>query len=163
MAELTNLESKLGEVIGLSKAAQEASRRISKLVDEKLLAAALNRMRTEASEAEKRATALAGRIKGKKTAILGEARETKSKASDMMSIYLDDGSDGLDGFEFLTMAEAGEVGHWKVLLQMAKHAGNKEIIALAEWQVPIQERHLKDAESGCLTIAAEEDPDGAAS
>ena len=24
-------------------------------------------------------------------------------------------SDGLDGFEFLTMAEAGEDGHWAVL------------------------------------------------
>ena len=29
----------------------------------------------------------------------------------MMSTYLDEDSDALDGFEFLTMAEAGEVGH----------------------------------------------------
>ena len=33
----------------------------------------------------------------------------------MLEIYLDADSDVLDGFEFLTMAEAGEVGHWEVL------------------------------------------------
>lgn len=33
------------------------------------------------------------------------------------------------------MAEAGEVGHWKVLLQMGNHAADQGIIALAEWQV----------------------------
>lgn len=31
----------------------------------------------------------------------------------MMSTYLGDDSDGLDGLEFMTMAEAGEVGHGK--------------------------------------------------
>ena len=52
---------------------------------------------------------------GKKTAILDEARTTKSKGAEMMKTYLDSDSDALDGFEFLTMAEAGEVGHWSVL------------------------------------------------
>ena len=33
----------------------------------------------------------------------------------MMSTYLGDDADALDGFEFLTMAEAGEVGHWPVV------------------------------------------------
>jgi hypothetical protein len=33
----------------------------------------------------------------------------------MMSTYLGDDADALDGFEFLTMAEAGEVGHWSVV------------------------------------------------
>ena len=31
----------------------------------------------------------------------------------MMRTYLGADADGLDGFEFLTMAEAGEVGHWE--------------------------------------------------
>ena len=42
----------------------------------------------------------------------------------MLKIYLDEDSDALDGFEFLTMAEAGEVGHWEVLQQMSAHAGH---------------------------------------
>ena len=41
---------------------------------------------------------------------------------------------------------------------MAKQAAKQDIIALAEWQVPTQERHLKEAESGRHTLAAVEDP-----
>ena len=55
---------------------------------------------------------LAGSFEGKKTAILDEARDVKGKGATMLSTYLDDDSDALDGFEFLTMAEAAEVGHW---------------------------------------------------
>ena len=45
----------------------------------------------------------------------------------MMSTYLGDDADGLDGFEFLTMAEAGEVGHWAVLRTLNESAGEAEI------------------------------------
>ena len=72
-------------------------------------------MHDEAAETEKRCTALSESFDGKKTAILEEARSTKAKGAEMMKTYLDDESDSLDGFEFLTMAEAGEVGHWSVL------------------------------------------------
>ena len=60
-------------------------------------------------------TAVAEERDGKKTAILEKARETKSEAVEMMRTYLGNDSDDLDGFEFLTMAEAGEVGHWEIL------------------------------------------------
>ena len=33
----------------------------------------------------------------------------------MMQTYLGEDADALDGFEFLTMAEAGEVGHWAIV------------------------------------------------
>jgi hypothetical protein len=160
LAELTNLEEKLGEVIGLAMAAQGATERVEKLLDgkQKALAKQLKQMRKEAAEAEKRATEVAGTIKGKKGEVLKKARETRGKAQSMMKDYLGRGSDGLDGFEFLTMAEAGEVGHWAVLGQMNKQAGNKEIRSLVSWQLPIQRRHLKEAQSGMLTLAADEDP-----
>ena len=61
---------------------------------------------------------------GKKTAILDKARETKQEAEEMMRTYLED-ADGLDGFEFLTMAEAAEVGHWSVLGKLNEQA-NRE-------------------------------------
>jgi hypothetical protein len=38
--------------------------------------------------------------------------------------YLDDDSDSLDEFEFLTMAEAGEVGHCSLLETMSTKAAN---------------------------------------
>ena len=112
MAELTMLESKLGEVVGLAMAAQEATQQVMKLPElEEDLAQKLERMHEEAAEAERRGTEIASGYEGKKTAILEEARETKSKANEMLTTYLDAEADALDGFEFLTMAEAGEVGH----------------------------------------------------
>jgi len=161
MAELTNLETKLGEVIGLAMAAQVATKKISKLAEKEGhddLVQTLKTMADEAQQAERRGTALAGQFKRKKSAILEEARTVKGKASDMMSTYLDEDSDALDGFEFLTMAEASEVGHWSVLGKMnqkARNAGIKELVAA---QLPIQKRHLRDAMEGSLQLAADEDP-----
>src|SRR5215216_2386774 len=57
MAELTNLESKLGEVLGLAMAAQGATQKVKKLPElEDDLAQTLDRMHEEAAEAEERAT-----------------------------------------------------------------------------------------------------------
>ncbi|MBA3431559.1 MAG: hypothetical protein H0U16_08790 [Actinobacteria bacterium] len=41
---------------------------------------------------------------------------------------------------------------------MGESAGNRAVTELAGWGVPIQERHLKDAQSACSKLAAEEDP-----
>ena len=114
MAELTALESKIGEVLGLAMAAQAATQKVTKLVEQEGnhedLAQTLQRMAQEAKETEERTTDVASELEGKKTAILEKARETKQEATEMMSTYLGDDADALDGFEFLTMAEAGEVG-----------------------------------------------------
>ncbi|MGH2996026.1 MAG: hypothetical protein ACRDM9_06900 [Gaiellaceae bacterium] len=80
----------------------------------------------------------------------------------MMTTYLDRGSDGLDGFEFLTMAEAGEVGHWGVMEQLNKQARHAGIRSLTRVQIPIQKRHLRDDQAGSLRLAAKENPDEAA-
>ena len=161
MAELTKLETKIGEVIGLAMAAQTATQKVMKMVEEEgsqELAATLRTMGEEAAQAEQRGTELLGSFEGKKTAILEEARSVKSKASDMMSTYLDADADALDGMEFLTMAEAAEVGHWAVLEKMAERAGTPELRELVQWQLPIQKRHLRDTMDGSTTLAAEEDP-----
>jgi hypothetical protein len=161
MAELTMLEAKLAEVIGLAMAAQGATQKVEKLAKDEQqteLARRLATMRQEASEAEKRGTEVAANFEGKKTAILEEARSVKKKATEMMGDYLERNSDALDGFEFLTMAEAGEVGHWAVLGELNKKARNAEIRQLVSWQLPIQQRHFKDTQAGLLTLAREEDP-----
>jgi hypothetical protein len=159
MAELTNLETKLGEVLGLAMAAQGATAKVKKLEDlDDDLARALDRMHQEAKQAEERATEVAGEFEGKKTAILEEAREVKQKATEMMQDYLDREADALDGFEFLTMAEAGEVGHWEILKTLNERARNTGVKELVEWGIPIQERHLELVRQGSLKLAAEEDP-----
>jgi hypothetical protein len=159
MAELTNLETKLGEVLGLAMAAQGATDKVKKLDDlDRELAQVLDRMNDEAKQAEERATEVAGSFEGKKTAILEEAREVKQKATEMMRDYLDQSADALDGFEFLTMAEAGEVGHWEILATLNERARNGGVQELVEWGIPIQQRHFEQVRQGSLKLAAEEDP-----
>ena len=166
MAELTNLESKLGEVVGLAMAAQEATKKVATLAREEKaqdLVERLKQMQAEAKEAERRGKEIAAAIEGKKTAILSEAREVKQKASEMMQDYLDDSADALDGFEFLTMAEAGEVGHWEILGTLNKRARNTQLREYVAWGLPIQKRHFKDVREGSLKLAAEEDPNDSSS
>jgi hypothetical protein len=161
MADLTNLESKLGEVAGLAMAAKTATQKVMKLAredDNDMLVTLLERMQEEAAQTEQRCTELAGEFDGKKTAILDEARETKDKAAQMLEIYLDDESDVLDGFEFLTMAEAGEAGHWEVLEQMAKSANASQVQELVSWALPIQQRHFETARETSAKLAADENP-----
>jgi hypothetical protein len=158
VAELTTLEEKLAEVLGLAQAAQDATQKIESMVEDDEIVATLTQMREEAEETERRCTEVADSRNGKKTAILEKAQETKGEATDMMSTYLGGDSDGLDGFEFLTMAEAGEVGHWAVLGKLNESAGESEISDLVEWALPIQERHFATVKEGSLKLAGEKDP-----
>src|SRR3954454_23719997 len=158
MAELNTLEEKLAEVLGLAQAAQDATQKVERLVDDDDVKAVLQRMRSEAEETEQRCVDVADERDGKKTAILDKARETKGEASDMMSTYLGDDADGLDGFEFLVMAEAGEVGHWEVLGKLNERAREQRLAELVDWALPIQERHFSDVRECSLKLAGEEDP-----
>jgi hypothetical protein len=78
VAELTNLESKLGEVVGLAMAAQEAGQKVAKLAKEDgndELVGTLETMLEQAKETEQRGTEVASVFEGKKTAIpRGSAR-----------------------------------------------------------------------------------------
>src|SRR5918998_6923963 len=115
MAELTVLDEKLAEVLGLAQAAQTVTEKVIGLVEDDGVKSTLEQMQQEAAETEQRATQVADGLEGKKTAVLDKARETKGEATEMMRTYLGDDADALDGFEFLTMAEAGEVGHCAIL------------------------------------------------
>jgi hypothetical protein len=158
-AKLTVLESKLGEVIGLAMAAKETTKKVEGLEGAEPFARALQKMRKEAEAAEKSGKQAARSFQGKSTAINAKARETKQKASKMMNTYLDRKSDALDGFEFITMAEAGEVGHWAALAKLNQKAKNPEIREIVERNLPVQERHLRQATTTTLKLASQEDPD----
>lgn len=160
MAELTVLESKLAEVLGLAGAAKGATEKVKGMLDEQEthLAGELEQMGEEASQTEERCTDVAGGLDGKKSAILEEAREVKQEATEMMKTYLEGEDEALDGFEFLTMAEAGEVGHWEILQKLNEQAGIPAIAELTKWALPIQERHLAEVRKGSLTLASRQDP-----
>jgi len=160
MADLTKLESKLAEVLGLAMAAQGATRRVASMLDgaDDELRAELERMHDEARETERRCTEVAGARNGRKTAILEQARETRAEAEQMMRTYLEGEDDPLDGFEFLTMAEAGEVGHWAIVEKLNEQARDAAVGELASWALPIQRRHYETVLAGSLKLAGGEDP-----
>jgi hypothetical protein len=160
MATLTKLESKLAEVLGLAMAAEDSVSQVRGMLsaEHRALDRKLAQAREEAKETQKRCTALASSFKGKKTAILEKAREVKGEATEMREAYLGGEDDPLDGFEFLTMAEAGEVGHWAIVAKLNERAGNGDLRKLTAWALPIQERHLQDVLDGSLKLAAAEDP-----
>jgi hypothetical protein len=108
MSDVTPLEEKLGEVIGLAEAAQATIDKVTTLPEAESQSDLLDRLKQESEETAKRGREVAGEREGKKTAILEKAQETKNEGVEMMKTYLGDDSDGLDGFEFLTMTEAGE-------------------------------------------------------
>jgi len=160
MATLTKLESKLAEVLGLAMASQDAVREVRGMLgaEHDALAKKLAQALDDARETQKRCTALASSFKGKKTAILDQAREVKGEATEMRDAYLAGEDDPLDGYEFLTMAEAGEVGHWSIVAKLNERAGIADLRTLTDWALPIQQRHLQEVLDGSLKLAAGEDP-----
>jgi hypothetical protein len=156
MADLTPLDEKLGEVLGLAQAAQDATKTVAKLAEHDEIVTRLDRMRDEAEETERRTRQLIDGLEGKKTAIQEKGRETKSEATEMMKTYLGDDADELDGFEFLTMAEAGELGHWEIVREMSRTTGDDAALELADWAIPIQKRHTEVVRESSLELAAED-------
>lgn len=164
MAELTHLEDKLGEVLGLARAAQDAATKVRTLCTDEAsdLIPELERMLKEAEETESRTESVVASRDGRKTAIEEKAAETKREAVDMMRTYLGEDADALDGFEFLIMAEAAELGHWQIVGKFNERAKDPEVGELVEFAVPIQQRHFETVRDGSLAIAGREDPDEAA-
>src|SRR3954468_16350180 len=156
MADLTPLDEKLAEVLGLAQAAQAATTQVAKLEGADDFKADLERMHAQAKETEERTDALIDSLQGKKTAIRDKARETKTEAEDMMKTYLGGEEEALDGFEFLSMAEAGELCHWEIVQKIADTVGERSVAELADWAVPVQRGHIQTVREASLALAAEE-------
>jgi hypothetical protein len=157
MAELTPLEEKLAEVLGLAQAASKVTDDVAKLVEEDEQRALLEKMSEEARETASRAEEIASSREGRKTAILDKARETKLELQEMADSYLGgEDVDALDGFEFLSMAEAGELAHVEVIEKINEKARDAEIDELVRFVRPIQERHVGEVRETTLALAAEE-------
>jgi hypothetical protein len=156
MAELTELDEKVAEVYGLAQAAQNATTKVSKLVEDDQIVTVLQQMHDEAAETEQRCEQLADQLDGKKTAIQDKARETKQEAEQMMKDYLGEDADGLDGLEFLIMAEAGELGHVEIVGAMNEQVGEAKVQELFEWAKPIQQRHFEQTRECALQLARQE-------
>jgi len=160
MPELTVLDEKLAEVLGLAQAAQQATKKVATLArkeKETDLVARLEQMSKESADTEKRCQAVADSREGLKTAIKAKARETKAEVTDFMKTYLE-GGDALDGLEFLSMAEAGELAHWEILGTLNETAKNAKVKTLVARVLPLQQEHVAKVRESSLALAAAEDP-----
>jgi hypothetical protein len=156
MAELTPLDEKLGEVLGLAQAAQDATAHVAKMEGADQFQDRLAQMSDEAVETERRTDALVDSLDGKKTAIREKGAETKSEAKEMMQTYLAGEDEALDGFEFLTMAEAAELGHWEIVQKIGETLGDDSVTELAGWAVGVQRKHVEAVRESCLALAEDE-------
>jgi hypothetical protein len=160
MAELTPIDEKLGEVLGLAQAASQATEKVAKLVEEDETRQLLERMGDEARETAQRTAKVVATREGRKTAIEEKARDTKRDITEMMKTYLEGDADALEGFEFLSMAEAGELAHVEVIEKMNEVAGEPEVDELVRFVKPVQERHVASVREATLALAAEEAREG---
>ena len=156
MADLTPLDEKLAEVLGLAQAAQTAADTVGTMEDADAFAKDLARMGEQAAETERRTDALVDGLEGKKTAIRDMARETKTEAVEMMKTYLGDEEEALDGFEFLSMAEAGELSHWEIVEKISAAIQDQKACELARWAVTVQREHINAVRQAYLELAGHE-------
>jgi hypothetical protein len=156
MADLTPLDEKLAEVLGLAQAAQDTTAHVAGMEGGDDFTDQLEGMGAEAAETERRTDAHVDTLEGRKTAIREKAQETKTEAAEMRDAYLEGEEEALDGFEFLTMAEAGELGHWEIVQTMAKTVGDDSVSELANWAVPVQHRHFEGVRASSLKLAEKE-------
>ena len=148
MANLQKLEQKIGEALGLEKAAQVAVEELSAkgLLDEGGMKDKLQNMKKQANthqaNLEELIPALESEGIGSEN-IQKAAQETEEKAAEMMKTYLGDDPDCSEAIEFLCLAEGGEVTHFEVLSAMTKGVKNKKLATKVKAILAEEKRHLQ--------------------
>jgi len=147
MADKEMIQEKIGEALGLEKAAQKAvadldSRGLLKPEQMKKL----SKMKEEASQQEKEMEDLVKDLVESEgfdeDTIEEKAEETAEKASKIMETYLGEDPDTQEALEFLCLAEGGEVTHYEVLASVAKDVKNKKFGTKVRSILKEETRHL---------------------
>jgi ferritin-like metal-binding protein YciE len=147
MADQEMIQEKIGEALGLEKAAQKAVKDLDSrglLKPEQMKK--LSKMRQEASRQEEEMEDLVKDLVESEgfdqDTIDEKAEETAQKASKMMETYLGDEPDNQEALEFLCLAEGGEVTHYEVLSSVAKDVKNKKFGTKVRSILKEEKRHL---------------------
>lgn len=144
-----NLEQKIGEAIGLEKAAQVAVEELSAkgLLDKGGIKDKLRNMKKQANNhqtnLEDFVQALSESEGLSSTNIQTAAQETEQKAVEIMKTYLGEDPDSSEAIEFLCLAEGGEVTHYEVLNAMTKGIKNKKFGTKVKAILAEEKRHLQ--------------------
>ena len=131
MTDQELIQEKIGEALGLEKAAQKAveeldSRGLLKSEHMKKLSKMKNEAGKQEEEMDNLVQELADSDDFDPSKIEEKAEETAEKASKIMETYLGDEPDTQEALEFLCLAEGAEVAHYEVLTAIAKDVKNKK-------------------------------------
>lgn len=153
---IENLQKKLGEVLGLERAAQKA---VDELIAMKLLKSdsknEAKEIQNEASTHEEKIQEVVNAFSGDKninldTAKVEEsAKETEEKATKIMKTYLGENPDASEALEFLCLAEGGEVSHYEVLQAICENFDNKKALTTVKSILKEEQKHLTQ----CIEMA----------
>jgi ferritin-like metal-binding protein YciE len=153
---IENLQKKLGEVLGLERAAQKA---VDELITMKLLKSdsktEAKEIQGEASTHEEKIQEVIGIFSEDKNVKLDvakveeSAKETEEKATQIMKTYLGEEPDTSEALEFLCLAEGGEVSHYEVLQAICGNFDNKKALSTVKSILKEEQRHL----SQCIEMA----------
>lgn len=147
MANKEMIQEKIGEAMGLEKAAQKVvaeldSRGLLKREHVKKLSSMKNEARQQEEEMRKLIEDLVESEGFDQQTIEDKAEETAEKASNIMETYLGDQPDTQEALEFLCLAEGGEVTHYEVLAGVAKDVKNKKFGTKVRAILKEEKRHL---------------------
>ena len=125
------IQEKIGEALGLEKAAQKAVEELhSRGLLEPEHMKKLSKMKEQAGKQEEEMEVLIQDLTHTdgfdSSTIEEKAVETADKVSKIMVTYLGDEPDTQEALEFLCLAEGGEVAHYEVLASVAKDVKNKK-------------------------------------
>jgi ferritin-like metal-binding protein YciE len=131
MADKEMIQEKIGEALGLEKAAQKAVEELhSRGLLEPEHMKKLTKMKEQAGKQEEEMEVLIQDLTHTdgfdSSTIEEKAVETADKVSKIMVTYLGDEPDTQEALEFLCLAEGGEVAHYEVLASVAKDVKNKK-------------------------------------
>ena len=131
MADKEMIQEKIGEALGLEKAAQKAVEELhSRGLLEPEHMKKLSKMKEQAGKQEEQMEVLIQDLTDTdgfdSSTIEEKAVETADKVSKIMVTYLGDEPDTQEALEFLCLAEGGEVAHYEVLASVAKDVKNKK-------------------------------------
>ena len=148
MVELQKLEQKIGEALGLEKAAQAAVEKLSTqgLLDEGGMKDKLQNMKKQANSHESNLEELVSALESEGLSsenIQTAAQETERKATEIMKTYLGEDPDSSEAIEFLCLAEGGEVTHYEVLNAMTKGVKNRKFASKVKSILAEEKRHLQ--------------------
>ena len=154
-----NLAKKLGEILGLERAAQKA---VDELISMKLIKSdskdQAKSIQKEATSHEEQIQEIVLELSEDKDIKLDvqeveqTAEETEQKATKIMKTYLGEEPDTSEALEFLCLAEGGEVTHYEVLSSISENFDNKKLSSTVNAILKEEQDHLKR----CLALAKEE-------